>query len=89
MSVQLDRSSREAIGRFVVKFCVSVLLASWAVLENTIGIAGWLGLFAVLTAAYALMRGERFPQKNFNHWDESLWLLAACLVFRLLDKALG
>jgi hypothetical protein len=87
MIVQLDQVSRQTIGRFILKLCISVLIASHGK-SGYAGTSGWLGLYAAFAAVVAMMLGQRFPTKSFNHWDEAWWLVAASLGIRIIHKAL-
>ncbi|UVK38812.1 hypothetical protein LHFGNBLO_000100 [Mesorhizobium sp. AR10] len=51
------------------------------------GTSTWLGLYAVFAAVVAVILGQRFPTKSFNHWDEALWLVAAALGIQVIQKA--
>jgi len=85
MIVQMDQVSRQSVGRFVLKLCISVLIAS----HGKTGYAGtstWLGLYAAFAAMVAMLLGQRLPTKSFNHWDEALWLVAAALGMRAIQK---
>ena len=87
MIVQLDQVSRQTVGRFTLKLCLSVLIAPYG--KDWIRRhLGWLGLYAIFAAVVALMLGQRFPTKSFNHWDEAWWLVAASLGIRMIHKAM-
>ncbi|MBB3810106.1 hypothetical protein [Pseudochelatococcus contaminans] len=77
MSNQLDQKSRATVGRFGLKLVISVILGSFSEVGRTVGPDGWLALSALLSAAIALFKRDRFPTRGFNYWDEALWLVAA------------
>lgn len=89
MSNQLDQESRATIGRFGLKLVISVTLGSFGEVGPTIGTDGWLALYTLVSAAIALMKGDRFPTRGFNHWDEALWLAGASAGVHILLKALA
>jgi hypothetical protein len=84
MIVQLDQVSRQTVGRFTLKLCISVLIASYGK-TGYAGTSGWLGLYAIFAAVAALMLGNG-SDKSFNHWDEAWWLVAASLGIRIVHK---
>jgi len=88
MIVQLDQVSRQTVGRFILKLCISALIASYGK-TGYAGTSGWLGLYAIFAAVAALILGQQFPTKSFNHWDEAWWLMAASLGIRMIHKALS
>ncbi|MFI0847069.1 hypothetical protein [Mesorhizobium sp. IMUNJ 23232] len=51
--------------------------------------SAWLALYAVCAAIFAMIAGERFPTKSFNHWDEALWFIALSAGLRIVHKALS
>ncbi len=89
MSSQLDQESRATIGRFGIKLAISILLGWYGEIGRTVGADGWLALYTLFSAAIALMKGERFPTRGFNHWDEALWLAGASAGVHVLLKALA
>lgn len=88
MIAQLDEISRATIGRFALKICVSILIAPFLKAGYVVGTAWWLAIYAICTAAIALLLRQRFPTNSFNHWDEALWLMAVSMALRIVHKAL-
>lgn len=89
MTIQLDKISRDTIGRFVLKLCISALIASMGDLGYILGTSWWLALYALVTAAIALLMRQRFPTKSFNHWDEAWWLIAVSQGLRIVHKTIA
>lgn len=87
MSNQLDQESGATIGRFGLKLVISVILGWFGELGRTIGTDGWLALYVLFSAAIALMKGDRFSTRGYNHRDETLQLAAASAGVRVLLRA--
>jgi hypothetical protein len=62
-SFSLDDHSRGAVGRFVIKLAMSALLAAYSKPDYVLATTAWIGLYAVLTSACALILKERFHEK--------------------------
>jgi hypothetical protein len=83
-SFRLDDHSRRTVGRFVLKLAMSALLAAYSKPDYVLAMTTWVGLYAVLTSAFALILKERFVREAFNHWDEALWLTFVALSLTVL-----
>lgn len=72
----LTRSSRNTVARFAIKVVASLVLSQIGEIGKQVGFDGWVCLYALCCAIVAVLRRDRFPTKEFNHWDEALWLVA-------------
>jgi hypothetical protein len=88
MHIQLDQGSRVTIGRFGLKLCVALFIGTMGKTGYVVTTAAWLSIYSICAAVFAMIAGERFPTKSFNHWDEALWFVALSLGLRLLHKVL-
>lgn len=83
MPVKLDDDSKTVIGRFLLKVGISLVLASLGELGRAVGLEGWLALYGLACALYAVGRGDKIWARRFTYWDEALWLVAASAVVNL------
>lgn len=89
MTDKPDSASQVTIYRFAAKLVVAFLLGSTSEIGRTVGIEGWLALFALHPAIIAVLKKERFFTRSFNRWDEALWLTAASAGLLLLWNPVG
>ena len=85
----LDEESRETIGRFAIKACISAVLGSLGEIGRFVGTDGWLALYALFCGVYAWRRGDRFPGDSFNYWDEACWPIGASAIFHVFLSGSG
>lgn len=80
MPVKLDDESKTVIARFLLKVGISLVLASLGEMGRTVGLEGWLALYGLACAIYAIGRGDKIWARRFTYWDEAVWLVAASAV---------
>ena len=88
MLTVLDQTSRDTLGRFVLKVVIAVLIAGIGQTGLLIATSGWLSLYATFTAVLAIAFRQRIPAPSFNHWDEAIWLSTLSMGLRLIHRTL-
>lgn len=85
--LQLDQTSRLTIGRFGLKLGISGVIASIGTTSYALAVSSWLALYAIVTVVMALLLGQGFLTRSFNHWDEASWLTTVSLGLWAVYKA--
>jgi hypothetical protein len=83
----MHESTKDHIGRFVIKTSIAALIALIVKHENYLfSFSFWVFAYAIFAVVYAVLRRERFLRDHFSYWDEAMWLGATAAVLQVVSR---